>query len=133
VGAGVSQLVPIVVAALLPHHQGIVMVEQPEIHVHPALQVELGDLMIEAAASRQLLIETHSEHLILRLLRRIRETHDGDLPEGAPSFHPDNLSVLYVERKPEGSLVRRLHVDPGGEFVERWPKGFFEERTEELF
>jgi hypothetical protein len=132
-GAGISQVVPVVVASLLPVRGGLVMIEQPEIHVHPALQVELGDLVIEAASDRQLIIETHSEHLILRLLRRIRETHDGDLPPAAPSFEPDKLSVLYVERKAEGSSVRRLHIDPSGEFVERWPKGFFEERTEELF
>jgi hypothetical protein len=67
-GAGVSQLVPVVVASVLPHHRGLVMVEQPEIHVHPALQVELGDLFIESAAERQFIVETHSEHLILRLL-----------------------------------------------------------------
>ncbi len=89
--------------------------------------------MIESAADRQLIIETHSEHLILRLIRRIRETHDGDLPVSAPAFKPDKLSVLYVERTTEGSSVRRLHVDPSGEFIERWPKGFFEERSEELF
>lgn len=132
-GAGVSQLVPVVVASVLPHHRGLVMIEQPEIHVHPALQVELGDLVIESASDRQLIIETHSEHLILRLLRRIRETHDGDLPPSAPAFQPDKLSVLYVERTTDGGSVRRLHVDPSGEFIDRWPKGFFEERSEELF
>lgn len=132
-GAGISQVVPVVVASLLPARAGLVMIEQPEIHVHPALQVELGDLVIEASAERQLIIETHSEHLILRLLRRIRETNDGDLPETAPAFQPEKLSVLYVERRPEGSFVRRLHVDSSGEFIERWPKGFFEERTGELF
>jgi hypothetical protein len=132
-GAGVSQLVPVVVAMLLPHHRGLVMVEQPEIHVHPALQVELGDLLIESAAQRQIIIETHSEHLILRLLRRIRETHDGELPAGAPAFHPEKLAVLYVESEAEGARVRRLEVQASGEFTDRWPKGFFEERSEELF
>jgi hypothetical protein len=55
------------------------------------------------------------------------------LPEGAPAFHPEKLSVLYVESDAEGARVRRLKVQESGEFTDRWPKGFFEERTEELF
>lgn len=132
-GAGISQVVPVIVAALTGKRGRMVILEQPELHVHPALQVGLGDLFIESSAERQLLIETHSEHIILRLLRRIRETTDGDLPESAPSFSSEKLSVLYVEQGEEGTSVRRLHVDATGEFIERWPKGFFEERTEELF
>jgi hypothetical protein len=136
VGAGVSQVIPGVVAALVAG-SGISLVEQPELHVHPALQVVLGDLFIDAAtgegARRTFVLETHSEHLILRLLRRIRETSDGELPEGAPSFSEDKLSVLYVENQPGGVIVRRLHVDETGEFKDRWPKGFFQERAKELF
>lgn len=133
VGAGISQVVPVIVASLLALRGGLVMIEQPEIHVHPALQVELADLVIESATDRQLVIETHSEHLILRLLRRIRETHDGALRESALAFQRDKLSVLYVERNPEGTTVRRLRVDESGEFVDLWPSGFFEERVKELF
>jgi len=133
VGAGVSQVIPVVVAALEPGRRRFVMIEQPELHVHPALQVGLGDLFIEAARDRQLLIETHSEHVILRVLRRIRETGEKALPTGAPSFTPEQLSVLYVENTPTGTVFRRLRVDEEGEFVDRWPKGFFAERAEELF
>ena len=135
VGAGVSQVIPVIVA-LLDEHSGLSLVEQPEIHVHPAVQVGLGDLLIEAVTRdggrRTLLVETHSEHLILRLLRRIRETTEKELPEGAASFAEDKLSVLYVERGPDGVQVRRLRVDERGEFKDRWPKGFFAERMEEL-
>jgi hypothetical protein len=133
VGAGISQLVPVVVALTHPRKGRLVFVEQPELHIHPALQVEIGDLLIEAAADKQIIVETHSEHVILRLLRRIRETHEGTLAAGVPRFHPDNLSVLYIDRSGQGVMVRRLRVDASGEFVDRWPKGFFEERTEELF
>jgi hypothetical protein len=135
VGAGISQLIPVVVAALEGRH-GLTLVEQPEIHVHPAMQVGLGDLFIEAVtleSSRQtLLVETHSEHVILRLLRRIRETTDRELTDAAPAFSDDKLSVLYIESSPEGVRVRRLRVDERGEFVDRWPKGFFAERMKEL-
>jgi hypothetical protein len=133
VGAGISQFVPVVVAAIGPKKTGLVMIEQPEIHVHPALQTGIGDLLIEAAQSRQLLVETHSEHLVLRLLRRIRETTAKELPAGAPALSPDKLSVLWVEGGKQGTSVRRLGVDETGEFADRWPKGFFEERAGELF
>jgi predicted ATPase len=135
VGAGISQLIPVVVAAI-EGRGGLSLVEQPEIHVHPAVQVGLGDLLIEAAtregAKRSLVVETHSEHLILRLLRRIRETTHKELEEEAPAFSRDRLSVLYVEGDTGGVRVRRLRVDERGEFVDRWAKGFFAERMEEL-
>lgn len=132
VGAGIAQVLPVVVAAIAPRIP-FAMIEQPELHVHPRLQTELGDLLIEASASRQLLIETHSEHLILRLLRRIRETTDGELPALAPAFTPDRLSVMHVERTATGAQFRRLRVDETGEFLDRWPSGFFAERAAELF
>lgn len=135
VGAGISQIMPVIVAALWPK-ANVALVEQPELHVHPALQVGLGDLFIESITrggpQRMLLIETHSEHLMLRLLRRVRETTESELPEGAPAFSADKLSVLYVEKSPNGVHIQRLHVDSAGEFQDRWPKGFFAERMREL-
>jgi predicted ATPase len=120
----------------MDNRSGLVPVEQPEIHVHPAVQVGPGDLFIDAVSGegskRTFLIETHSEHLILRILRRIRETTDKELTVGAPAFAGNKLSVLYIESLPEGVRVRRLRVDQQGEFVDRWPKGFFAERMEEL-
>ncbi|MCP3143428.1 AAA family ATPase [Pyxidicoccus xibeiensis] len=136
VGAGISQVLPVVVAAL-EGRGGLSLVEQPEIHVHPAVQVGLGDLYSEAAtregSRRTVLVETHSEHLILRLLRRIRETTEKTLPEGAPAFSADMLSVLYVESTPEGVRIRRLRVDEHGEFLDSWPRGFFDERFAEVY
>jgi hypothetical protein len=135
VGAGVSQIIPVVVAAL-EGRAGLTLIEQPEIHVHPAVQVGIGDLFIDAVtrdgSRRVMLVETHSEHLILRLLRRIRQTTEKELAEGAPAFSADKLSVLYVENSPEGVRIRRLGVDARGEFTDRWPRGFFAERMEEL-
>ncbi len=140
IGVGISQLVPVVVAALRAQ-EGILAIEQPELHVHPAIQVALGDLLIRAAGLQQgglstektLLVETHSEHLMLRLLRRIRETTDGLLPPGVDSLQAENLSVIYVETTEQAVQFRVLRVDREGEFIDRWPKGFFEERAEELF
>ena len=136
VGVGITQIVPVVVLAL-EDQKGLVAIEQPELHVHPRVQVGLGDLFIKAILERpsvRFLIETHSEHLLLRLLRRIRETHDGELqPDVYPSLNPDNLAVYYVWQNQGATEVRPLPVGTTGEFEARWPDGFFEERAKELF
>ena len=75
VGFGISQILPLVVQSLAASDQ-IISVEQPEVHIHPRLQADLGDLLIEAIQEprrNQFIIETHSEHLALRLQRRVRE------------------------------------------------------------
>ena len=140
VGVGISQMIPVIVGCLR-NQQGILAIEQPELHVHPAIQVGLGDLFIQAVqtsesivgAGKTLLVETHSEHIMLRLLRRIREATEGELPPGVIGLAPGDLSVIYVENDGEGVRFRPLRVDSDGEFIDRWPKGFFDERAEELF
>lgn len=136
VGVGISQLIPVLVAAL-DGSASMTIVEQPELHLHPKAQVALGDLFIHAINrddnESNFLIETHSEHLVLRLLRRIRETNDGSLPQGINPITPEDLSVNYVESKDGVSVICKIPVDRDGEFAGRWPHGFFEERAEELF
>jgi predicted ATPase len=140
VGIGISQMVPVVVSALRAQ-DGLLAIEQPELHVHPAIQVGLGDLLIRAVrldpdrfhSGKTVLIETHSEHIMLRLLRRIRETAEEELPPNVTGLRPDDLSVIYVEGRDDGVRFRPLRIDQSGEFLDRWPRGFFEERGEELF
>jgi len=131
VGVGISQVLPVVVAAQ-DEYASIVTVEQPELHVHPAVQVGLGDLFIEGAIERGLsfLLETHSEHLILRLLRRIREAAEsGDTTQ----INPDLLGVYYLSNDNGNISATRLPVNVDGDFDIPWPRGFFEERGAELF
>jgi hypothetical protein len=132
IGVGVSQLFPLVVAAAITR-RGVIACEQPELHVHPRVQVGIGDLLTQVNNSPVYLIETHSEHLILRLLRRIRQTAEGELPDEMKKLFPEDVSIVYLEPSPEGVLSRRINIDEDGEFKERWPKGFFAERAEELF
>lgn len=140
VGVGISQMIPVVVGCLRDK-AGILIIEQPELRLHPAIQVRLGDLFIHTAQSekdyvnsrKSLLIETHSEHIVLRILRRIRETTENELPPGTIGLRPEDLSVIYVDKTEEGVQLRNLRVDEEGEFIDRWPKGFFDERTDELF
>jgi predicted ATPase len=135
VGSGISQIIPVITAA----HQvtdGLVAVEQPELHIHPAFQVEIGDLFtqLEVDPSRRptFLIETHSEHLMLRLLRRIRETSDNELKSDMKPVKPSDIAIIYLEAPDNEVVVRRIEIDEDGEFKQRWPKGFFSERRREL-
>ena len=135
VGIGVSQVLPVLVSAYA-YKDKLLAIEQPEIHLHPALQTELGDVLLKSALAdggNTFLVETHSEHLILRILRRIRETTDGELPEGAPAVRPEQVAVLYVQPERDGTEVLYIPITPDGEFERRWPNGFFAERAEELF
>ncbi len=135
VGVGVSQSLPIILEAFAQQEK-LIAIEQPELHLHPALQAELGDVFIESALGENnntFLLETHSEHLILRILRRIRETSRGKLPEGMHPVRPDDVAVLYVEPGEDGSIVTEIKIDEQGRIRSEWPRGFFEERLEELF
>jgi hypothetical protein len=134
IGVGISQVLPVVVAAL-QHKTGIVAIEQPELHIHPAFQVALGDLFIEQIRQRPdltFILETHSEHLMLRFLRRIRETGENEAPDNR-SLTPAELSVYFIEQGEAGISCHAIRVDEDGDFIDRWPLGFFAERAGELF
>ena len=134
IGVGISQVLPVVVAAL--HHKtGLVTIEQPELHIHPAFQVALGDLFVEQVREYPdltFILETHSEHLMLRFLRRIRETGENEAPENR-TLKPDELSIYFIEQGETGIVCKSIRVDNDGDFIDRWPHGFFDERAGELF
>lgn len=134
VGVGVSQMIPVLAMALSPTVK-FSAIEQPELHLHPAMQVKLGDLFVTEAVTNKktFLIETHSEHLLLRIMRRMRETAAETLPQGIPPVRPEDVAVLYVEQGPTGSVVREMPLNERGELVKAWPGGFFEEDLEEIF
>ena len=128
VGFGISQVLPVIIQGVISGNQTI-CVEQPEIHLHPRLQAHLGDFLIDTAtpnrrsSSNQWIVETHSELLIQRIQRRIREQR----------LSNENVSVLYVEPDPKaGSKITELRLDAEGRFLDEWPRGFFSESFEEL-
>ncbi|MGV8118313.1 MAG: DUF3696 domain-containing protein [Candidatus Xenobiia bacterium LiM19] len=135
VGIGISQVLPVLVMAYASKGK-ILTIEQPEIHLHPALQAELGDVFIESALGENkntCILETHSEHLILRLMRRMRDTMDGKLPSHVPPISPEDVAVLYVQPLDNTSVVRVLELDEEGQLLDPWPGGFFEEGFRERF
>jgi len=135
VGIGVSQVLPVLVSAYAATNQ-LIAIEQPEIHVHPKLQAELGDVFIESALGDRkntFLIETHSEHLLLRIMKRMRQTFEHELPKAALPVGAADVMVVYVEPDGPRSIVREMPLNDRGELVKAWPGGFFEEGLREVF
>lgn len=127
VGFGISQVLPIV-TELSARTESIILIEQPEIHLHPAMQADLADQLIESieesGRANQVIAETHSEALMLRIQRRIREG----------LLNPDEVVVLYVDQDELGTaVVRELRLDGDGDFIDAWPHGFFAERFDDIF
>jgi hypothetical protein len=124
VGFGISQVLPVLVQSILAKRQ-LVLIEQPEIHLHPRLQAELGSFFAERirdGEDNQFIIETHSEHLVLRLQRLVRE---GQLS-------PDDVAIVSVSHDEGGAQARLMRLDSDGDFIDAWPGGFFPERLREL-
>jgi len=131
VGIGISQVLPVLVNAYGSRNQ-ILAIEQPEIHLHPALQAELGDVFIESAlgeSKNRCILETHSEHLILRILRRIREESRNENPK----VKATDVAVLFVQPTNGGSEIYEMEISEDGRILSPWPGGFFPERMKEMF
>lgn len=125
VGFGVSQLLPVVAMGLRCSKGSTMLLEHPEIHLHPRLQANLADFLLTLALSeRRLLVETHSDHFINRLRRRIAQDPTDELRE--------KISILFV-RPPhdgQGAVIEPLQVDRYG-VIENWPPEFLPESADE--
>ncbi|MFH0985936.1 MAG: DUF3696 domain-containing protein [Candidatus Omnitrophota bacterium] len=118
VGFGVSQVLPLIVEGFYSRPDSSLFIEQPEIHLHPKVQADLGDLFIELAGQgRRIIVETHSEHLLSRLARRVVE---------GKTFTKDDLAIYYFSPEAENTLPKRIYINELGQF-ENWPEGFFQE------
>ena len=118
VGVGVSQILPVIVLCLLAKPGDLIILEQPELHLHPALQQQLGDFLLDCANSgRQLLVETHSEHLVNRLRRRVAD------PSGADE---DMVGLIFAEQSNGVTSFRQSVINAYGGTEPDWPEGFFD-------
>lgn len=117
-GCGISQLVPVVVQTILTPKNGCLLVEQPEVHLHPKAQADLADLFVEKAKRKhgQYIVETHSEHFLLRIRRRVAEG----------KLKPKDVRVLFCNTSAKGTTVRAADIATDGQLT-RWPKDFFAE------
>jgi predicted ATPase len=123
VGVGVSQVLPILVLALLAESGSTLIFEQPELHLHPRVQTRLADFFVSLSAlGKQCLVETHSEYLINRLRFRAAVSDDDTVSR-------DTL-LYFVEREKGRSHYRPIRINQYG-VINEWPAGFFDE-TEDL-
>jgi predicted ATPase len=121
VGVGVGQVLPVLMQCILGKpNASTVVIEQPELHLHPRLEQEMADFFIDCIQTgRRLIIETHSEHLINRLRLRIAED---DANELAPK-----IKILFAEKSPMGiTHFREPTINKYGAIEEDWPEGFLD-------
>ena len=170
IGSGVSYMLPVVISAC-DKANTIKFIQQPELHIHPALQSNLANIftdtfeapkIVESATkyfedfqnymkaqqeedpeyvgvkysevtrTSQFIIETHSEHLILRFLKRIK---DSKKRKSMRPIKPENISLLYFRPDPikNCTQIKRIRISEDGGFVDSWPDGFFTERYKDIF
>lgn len=137
IGAGYGQVLPILIGLC---DRTMLVFKQPEVHLHPRLQSRVADCFVETVfnekqlnSSRVRIIETHSEHFVLRLLRRLRESSFDELFHSSLTVYPEDVAFVYFQPQESSTLVHEIAVLPSGEFVEGWPDGFFDERDEDLW
>ena len=87
---------------------------------------------LDSVGPKIFLVETHSEHLLLRLLKRIRQTAEGEAPP-EQQLTPAEVGIHFIEQRDGMVTVSSIRVNEDGEFLDQWPRGFFTERAEELF
>lgn len=129
VGFGVSQVLPVLTLLYFAPEHSTIMIEQPEIHLHPHVQAGLADLIIATVINRrlQIIVESHSEHFLNRLLRRVaeRETEFGIIDH-------EQVALYFCQNIQGSSHLERLRVNLFGG-VENWPKDFFGDQMADLF
>ena len=129
VGFGISQVLPVLVQCFFAPRGSTIIMEQPEIHLHPSAQAALADVMIDVINSRengedrniQLIIETHSEHFLRRLQRRIAES----------KISQEIVSTYFANTTKTPAMLEPLQIDIFGNIL-NWPDNFFGNEMEDI-
>lgn len=128
VGYGVSQVLPILAEVLLPGISRMSLLQQPEVHLHPSAQAALGSLLCEIAGQgRQLVVETHSDHLMERVRMDVRD--------GKTNLKPEDVSILFFERNDLSVQIHSIRLDEEGNVCgapDSYGRFFMEETTRSL-
>ena len=112
VGSGVSQVLPLVSELLRPNGPRMILLQQPQVHLHPSAQAALGSLLCEVASPRrQLIVETHSDHLIDRVRMDVRD--------GTTKLKPREVSILYFEYDNRSVSIHSLGWDSNGNLISK--------------
>ncbi|UXI03592.1 DUF3696 domain-containing protein [Photobacterium sp. TY1-4] len=123
VGTGVSQVLPVLVLAYFAPEKSTIILEEPEIHLHPLAQSLLAELFLEVSLERdvQFIVETHSEHLFRRMQTLV----------ATQKAKPDQCALYFVEREESDAVLKTLKMDKFGR-IDEWPKNFFGDATGEV-
>ena len=126
VGVGFSQIAPIILMCLTAEKNDVLIFEQPELHLHPALQQKLGDFFLQMSKlGIQIIIETHSDHILNRV--RLRSLED------LKSFS-ENVNIVFVEKEDKQSKFNQFKITDDGDFdFQTYPKGFFDQTSKDTF
>lgn len=127
VGFGLSQIAPILIQTIFSSRKektpNLILVEQPELHLHPAAQAQLADFfaesVLEAKGNVSVILETHSEHLIKKLQVLISNP--------SSPLTSDMVKIYYVNKIDDESSVKEMKLTPNGQFENEWPTGFFDQ------
>lgn len=124
-GFGLSQILPLITQGLWMGKGGILIAEQPEIHLNPKLQSKLADFFVHLVDSeKRVILETHSEHLLLRLRTLVAEKE----------ISPSDIALYFLEREGRKTVIRNIPIEDNGHIeTYDWPKGFFEDSLRESF
>ena len=135
-GYGISQMLPIIIHSNTSENNTLI-IQQPETHIHPRLQAELASIICRSCIKPEILksnyfdygrgnknfiIETHSETILLRLLKEIRNGN----------FKQENLKVFYIDKNEKGSEIIEMDISEDGELISQWPEGFFSTELNEM-
>lgn len=123
VGFGLTQIFPIVVAALSAAENDILLIENPEVHLHPVGQAMMGRFLAEVANSGiQVILETHSDHVLNGIRRAVKQE----------IIEPDKVAIHFFKpRSKEAAQVESLQVDRSGN-IDFWPEGFFDQFDKDM-
>lgn len=123
VGFGVSQILPVLTLCAYAPQGATLILEHPEMHLHPKAQAGLADVFIDVIKSRnvQIILESHSEHLLRRLQRRIAEEE----------IQPEQAALYFINKPGGHSEICRLELTPFGS-IKNWPPDFFGDKLEDL-
>lgn len=119
VGFGISQVMPTIVQGYFAPEHSTILMEQPEIHLHPKIQADFADMLLDIVKTNksQVIVETHSEHILLRLRRRIAEGR----------LNASDVAIYYVEApktEAHSSHITPVKISPDGS-MDHWPEDFF--------
>jgi hypothetical protein len=124
VGVGVSQALPVVLLCLIAPPESIILLEQPELHLHPDMQLRLADFLLACVRSgRQIVFETHSEHLVNRLRRRVAEDDS--------TSTADAIRLLFADQSDGATVYSVSDINEVGGLSTDWPKGFLDVAADE--